>query len=439
MKQTSCTLRKIGILGMGRSGLAVKQRAEQLGITSYCWDDRQTEFHAHPPQDWSWPDLDALVISPGIPHHHPKPHPVAQMAIDHQLAIISEIEFSILTGRKGRWVVITGTNGKSTTSSLLAHMLEQAGLSVQLGGNIGTAVTCLPETDEDDILVIEASSYQLETTPSLSPEIAILLNITPDHIDRHGDMTGYISAKANLLRQTPQDGSVICGIDDGCRMARKMAASAATTYLIDDAEMQAEYHSGIQLSNPGLQGYHNSQNCVAARMAAQILGCSDGVINSSIASFSALSHRLQPVAKIQNIQFINDSKATNGVAASYALSSFNHIYWLAGGQAKEDGISPCLDHLASVDKAYFYGQSADAFARTANQHIPVDIFETLDEAVNAAYCDAIKAKDLEDIRTILLSPAAASFDQFDNFEARGNAFSAMATAIANSAERRASC
>ncbi len=436
---TSHALQTIGILGMGRTGMAVKARAEQLGITAYCWDDKQLEFQHHAPQDWVWETLDALVISPGIPHQHPTPHPVAQIAQTHNIDIISDIEFSIRTGRKGRWVVITGTNGKSTTSSLLAHILEQAGFSIFLGGNIGRAVTDLPQTDDSDILVIEASSYQLETTPSLSPEIAILLNITPDHIDRHGDMAGYINAKANLLRQTHSDAHLICGTDENCKLACKMAASNARTYLIEAENIRAEYQRGVQLSNPSLQGYHNSQNCVAARMAAQILGCGDEVIDAAIISFSALAHRLQPIAKIGNIQFINDSKATNGVAASCALSSFKHIYWLAGGQAKEDGISPCIDYLAGVDKAYFYGQSAETFARAAAPYIAVDMFGTLDEATRAAFGDAVNGQDQDTPKTILLSPAAASFDQFDNFEARGDAFCAIATALADSAERRASC
>jgi len=424
---------------MGRSGRAVKQRAEQLGITAYCFDDSQPEFHSDDPQNWPWAELDALVISPGIPHNHPAPHRLAQMALDNQIEIISEIEFSIRTGRAGRWVVITGTNGKSTTASLIAHILQQAGLSVRLGGNIGTAITSLPETDGDDILVLEASSYQLETTPSLVPEIAILLNLTPDHLDRHGGMDGYINAKANLLRQTPHTASVICGTDAGCSRAREMADSSARSYLITAADIEAEYNSGVQLSNPGLQGRHNSENCVAARMTARILGCPEDVIDAAIASFTALAHRLQPVARIRNIQFINDSKATNGVAATSALSSFRHIYWLAGGLAKEDGITPCLDYLGDVQKAYFYGQSADLFSRTADGHIPVSVFGSLTEAVDAAFSDAQQVPDASGMQTILLSPAAASFDQFDNFEARGDAFAAMACTLAGNAERQVSC
>ncbi|MGB0207325.1 MAG: UDP-N-acetylmuramoyl-L-alanine--D-glutamate ligase [Candidatus Puniceispirillaceae bacterium] len=437
--QHSCSLQIIGILGMGRSGRAVLQRAEQLGITAHCFDDSQPEYQTVSPADWPWQAMDALVISPGIPHNHPAPHLLAQMALDNQVEIISEIEFSIRTGRAGRWVVITGTNGKSTTASLLAHILEQAGVPAQLGGNIGTAITSLPATDDNDILVVEASSYQLETTPSLAPEIGMLLNLTPDHLDRHGGMEGYIAAKANLLRQTPQTASIICGTDAGCTRAREIAGSSATAYLLKQADIEAEFNRGIQLSNPGLQGRHNSENCAAARIAAQILGCDDEVIDAAIASFSALAHRLQPVARTRNIQFINDSKATNGVAATSALSSFQHIYWLAGGQAKEDGITPCLDCLGDVEKAYFYGQSADMFSRTADGHIPVSVFGSLNEAVDAAFSDAQLAPDTDDMQTILLSPAAASFDQFDNFEARGDAFSAIACALADNAERQVSC
>lgn len=433
MKQQHSIFSAIGILGMGRSGQAVYQQADAAAIESYCWDDHQQEYQLQHPDSWPWDRLDVLVISPGIPHLYPQPHRIAEMANQAGVEIISEIEFSLRMGRQGTAVVITGTNGKSTTASLLAHILASAGKDVVLGGNIGTAVTALPNTTHTDILVIEASSYQLETTPSLRPEIGILLNITPDHLDRHNGLDGYISAKSQLLRQTTETGHILLGNDDLCTQAWQVSGTKAAVTRLDDIAIAAETNRGLHEHNPSLQGEHNRVNCLSARLAAQLLGVEDKQIDKAILSFSALPHRLQPVGGIgASIQFINDSKATNGEATSAALSSFNNIYWLAGGMAKADGISACINQLGQVKQGYFFGQAATAFATTAQPHIPVKTYQLLDEAVSDAVQDALAAQSFDSAAkaTILLSPAAASFDQFKSFEDRGVTFTRLAQQLA---------
>ena len=430
-------LHQIGILGMGLSGSAVLERAQSLGIKTVCWDDRQAEDSFISPEYWPWHELDAVIISPGIPHLHPAPHPAAQMARDNNVELISEIEFALRTGhgRDGKgpsaqFVVVTGTNGKSTTTALLGHLMDVAGYPHAVGGNIGKPLSSLPVLPEGGVYLIEMSSYQLETTPSLNSDISILLNITPDHLDRHGGMTGYIHAKARALSAVREDGLIITGDDDLCADARTHAArtgdnaGTAAQIVITDALLAEEMSRGAQMQNPALQGTHNTQNCVAVRMAGLRLGISEDVIDRAISDFSGLAHRMQPVGEMGGIRFINDSKATNGEAAARALDSFTNIYWCAGGLAKEDGITACLPYLDNVRRAYFYGRSGADFAKAAQNQLPCSVHHTLDDAVGKALADASEASGTQNI--ILLSPAAASFDQFTSFEARGRHFCHLA-------------
>ena len=440
-------LHQIGILGMGLSGSAVRERAQALGIKTVCWDDRQAEDSFISPEHWPWPELDAVIISPGIPHLHPAPHPAAQMAKDNNVELISEIEFALRTGHGGdgkgpsaQFVVVTGTNGKSTTTALLGHLMDVARYPHAVGGNIGKPLCSLPVLPEGGVYLIEMSSYQLETTPSLNSDISILLNITPDHLDRHGGMTGYIHAKARALSAVREDGLIITGDDDLCADARTHAArtddnaGTAAQIVITDVLMAEEMSRGAQMQNPALQGTHNTQNCVAVRMAGLRLGISEDVIDRAISDFSGLAHRMQPVGEMGGIRFINDSKATNGEAAARALASFTNIYWCAGGLAKEDGIAACLPYLDNVRRAYFYGRSGADFANVAQNQLPCSVHHTLDDAVGKALSDASEASGTQNI--ILLSPAAASFDQFTSFEARGRHFCHLAqTFIQDEAEK----
>ena len=416
----------IAIFGAGLSGLAAYQRARDLGIKCVIDDDKPIAASQIDAKDavpfsmWDWTQLDALIISPGVPLSHPSPHAVVTAARAHNVEVISEIEFALRTGQWGKLVVITGTNGKSTTTALAGHILNEAGYDVAVGGNLGTPHSALRET-ETGITILELSSYQLESTPSLQPDIGCLLNITPDHLDRHGGLEGYIEAKKQVLSTLSAsslgligaDGPLVCDLHE---WAQRLPASVE---IITAASLP------YSLENPYLAGAHNAQNAAFAARIAQSCGVSDDAIAAALANFIGLPHRLTPVAEIAGVSYVNDSKATNGDAASRALSAYQNIHWLAGGVAKEDGIGACLDHQDHIKAAYFYGQSASAFAEETGPKLPHSLYETMDDALKAA----IKAAIAGDV--ILLSPAAASFDQFDNFSARGSHFVALVMATAS--------
>ena len=423
----------IAIFGAGLSGLAAYQRACDLGIDCVIDDDKPIAApqidtkDAVPFTRWDWTQLDALIISPGVPLSHPSPHAVVTAARAHNVEIISEIEFALRTGRWGKLVVITGTNGKSTTTALAGHILNEAGYDVAIGGNLGTPHSALRET-ETGITILELSSYQLESTPSLQPDIGCLLNITPDHLDRHGGLEGYIEAKKQVLSTLSgsslgligADGPLVCNLHE---WAERLPASVE---IITTASLP------YSLDNPYLAGAHNAQNAAFAARIAQSYGVSDDVIAAALANFVGLPHRLTPVAEIAGVSYVNDSKATNGDATSRALSAYQNIHWLAGGVAKEDGIGACLNYQGHIKAAYFYGQSASAFAEESGQQLPHSLYETMDDALKAA----IKAANAGDV--ILLSPAAASFDQFDNFSARGSHFEALVMATASLPDKEVS-
>lgn len=428
MRTADSSLTSIAILGMGRSGRAVLNKAMALKMAAVWHDDG--EVHNVPeqmpllPQDWPWAELDAVVISPGISHEFPVPHPAAVLAKNHDVPVISEIEFALRTGTQGRWVVVTGTNGKSTTVALTGHILCSAGLKATVCGNIGTPVTGLPVQDEADICVVELSSYQLETTTSLSAEIRVILNITPDHLDRHDGWDGYVRAKAAILACANPNQLAILGPGPELDHIAGKHQDKITIRRLDEVSLSNETRHKAQDRNPTLQGVHNRQNCAAARMICHQFGLSDKQINDGITSFEGLPHRLQPTGQYKNIRFINDSKATNGEAAAKALASFDHIHWCAGGLAKEDGIAACLPYLSHVRQGYFYGRCANEFVRAVQGRVKTSQYETLEEAVEAAVLSADQKPD--DYQVILLSPAAASFDQFTSFEARGEAFCQIA-------------
>ena len=415
-------LASIAILGMSRSGRAVLQKALALDMAVVCFDDHKITDLATDlvlaPEDWPWSSLDAMIISPGIPHEFPTPHPAVILAKRHGVQVISEIEFALQTGREERLIAITGTNGKSTTTALTGHILEQAGLPVRIGGNIGTPLTGLPDGGKDSIIVLELSSYQLETTPSLYSEIRVILNITPDHLDRHGGWDGYVKAKQAVLANATTDNLLILG--PGKVLDRLAAEKNQLGKIIRlDVTGPAEHSD-----NPALQGRHNQQNCDAARIICRQFGLTNDIIDKAIDSFRGLPHRLQPAGQFRKIRFINDSKATNGEAAAKALASFSQIHWCAGGLAKEDGLSACLPYLQNVCHGYFYGQCREIFAEAVKSQINVSQHDTLEQAVQAAAEAA--GQHPNEHQVILLAPAAASFDQFSSFEARGDSFCSLA-------------
>ena len=421
-KSAQKRLTSIAILGMGQSGQAVLEKALTLGMEVVCFDDHNitdlTTELVLTPEDWPWSSLDAVIISPGIPHKFPAPHPAVILAHRHGVQIISEIEFALLTGRKERLIAITGTNGKSTTTALTAHILKQGGLCSRIGGNIGTPLTALPDRGNNSIIVLELSSYQLETTPSLRAEIRVILNITPDHLERHGGWDGYVRAKQAVLANAVSNDLMILGPGNVLDMlARKKHQSCR---LIRLGEAGPEEHS----ENQALQGQHNQQNILAARIICRQFDLADDVIDKAINSFKGLPHRLQPAGQFRQIRFINDSKATNGEATAKALASFSQIHWCAGGVAKEDGLSACLPYLKNVYHGYFYGECKEVFAEAVKSRINISQHNTLEQAVQAAAESAGCHPDDEQV--ILLAPAAASFDQFHNFEARGEKFCRLA-------------
>ena len=415
----------IGVLGLGESGLAAVAALQAAGAHVFAFDDVKaqqdipqitlTSWH-----DWPWEKLEAMVISPGIPHNYPVPHPAAAHAHRQQIPIISEVELALRAKPKARLVAITGTNGKSTTTALIGHCLQTAKCPVAIGGNLGDAACSLDDPGEHGTLVLELSSYQLETTPSLKPSISILLNISPDHLDRHGGMAGYIAAKTLVLDRLDKPGIAIIGAgDEHVQTLAKLTAARGIKTLIASPDLAPIGQKG----STALAGTHNAENAAAAALALHAIGLDDQVINRGISSFTNLPHRLQRVASCGKVQFINDSKATNGIAAAKALTAFRDIYWVAGGLAKQDGLSPTMPHLGAVKKAYLIGTAAPAFATSLSGICPVAICDDLEQATRAAFDDASADPDGG---TILLAPAAASFDQFPNFGARGDAFAALA-------------
>ena len=419
---------KIGVLGLGESGLAAIAALKAAGAHVFAFDDVKTQQDI--PQitltnwcDWPWHELEAMVISPGIPHKYPVPHPAAAHANRHQISIISEVELALRAKPRARLIAITGTNGKSTTTALIGHCLKTAKCPVAIGGNLGNAACSLDDPGEHGILVLELSSYQLETTPSLKTSISILLNISPDHLDRHGGMAGYIAAKALILERIEKSGLAIIGAgDEHVKTLAKVTAAKGIKTMIASPDLAPV----DQKASTALPGTHNKENAAAAALALDALGLDDQMINRGISSFTSLPHRLQRVASCGKVQFINDSKATNGIAAAKALASFNDIYWVAGGLAKQDGISPTIPHLSAVKKAYLIGTAAPTFATSLSGICPVAICDNLEQATRAAFDDANANPDGG---TILLAPAAASFDQFPSFGARGDAFAALAQAL----------
>jgi len=427
----------VAVLGLGKSGLSAERALRQAGATVLAWDDKSERSDLSDLTQADWTAIDLLVMSPGIPHTYPTPHPVAELARAHDCPIVCDVELLVQSCPQAKYVAITGTNGKSTTTALIGHILAIAGFDVAIGGNLGTPALDLDELDEDGIYVLELSSYQLERTPSLCANVALWLNISPDHLDRHGGLDGYIAAKKNIFNNQSGEQFALIGVDDehsravfgatDLTPARRIALSAQgpvengiftdEDVLIDEAfdedGTQVMDLSGIKT----LQGRHNQQNAAAAYGCAIALGADPEWVVRAIASFPGLAHRQEVIITLDNVLFINDSKATNAEAAAKALSAYEHIHWIAGGQAKDGGITSLLPHLGKVEKAYLIGEAETAFAETLEGRVPYMGCSTLDKAVQHAFADAHINGGV-----VLLSPACASWDQFTSFEARGDAF-----------------
>ncbi len=424
--------RRFAVLGLGRNGGPVVRALSGMGAAVQCWDDGETSRAALEPLPERvtmapverLDGFDALVLSPGIPHILPKPHPVAAMAIASGVPILSDAELLFravrAAGSRARFAGITGTNGKSTTTALLAHMLEQAGVPVAAGGNLGPASLSLPLLPDDGVYVLEMSSYMLERLDTLCFDTACLLNLSPDHLDRHGDMRGYERAKLEIFaRQTPDDLAVI-GLDDPD--SRRLAEAGTAARLVTVSGEEPGSLSGALSRAIALPGAHNAQNALAAAAVASHLGLTQAQIEAGIESFAGLPHRQRIIGSVGGVRFVDDSKATNADAASRALGCYDRLVWIAGGIAKSGGIDDLVPFFPRMADVLLIGRDAPLLAATLSAHaVPHRVVDTLERAVPEAFATATR----EHVPVVLLSPACASFDQFASFEARGQAFAAL--------------
>lgn len=432
----------IGVFGLARSGLATVAALEAGGAQVLAWDDaEERRADGLPLADLYAADftgLDALCLSPGVPLTAPKPHPLVDKAVAADVPIIGDVEI-FARARPAllpHYVVgITGTNGKSTTTALLAHVLSSAGREAVAAGNIGEAILAIEPLGEGGIYVLELSSFQIDLTHSLACDVAILLNISPDHLDRHGSMAGYVAAKRRLFEmQRPGGVAIVSGDDTHARRLAEGLAQSVVPISVDGPVAGGCYAEGDLLIDdlvgegapvgrlgdlPRLRGRHNWQNALAAYAAARFLGLDPEAAFVGLRSFAGLAHRCEIVARQDGVTFINDSKASNADAAARALSAYDDIFWIAGGRAKEGGFAPLLAELENVRRAYLIGEAADALAAELRGKVSAEICGTLETAVAAAARDAAESGG-----TVLLSPACASYDQFSDFEARGAAFRA---------------
>jgi UDP-N-acetylmuramoylalanine--D-glutamate ligase len=440
--------RSVALFGLGGSGLATARALVAGGAAVTAWDDnpdsvaraRAEDIPVGDLRQADWAALSALVLSPGVPLTHPKPHWTVDLARGAGVEIIGDIE---LFAREraahapgSPFIAITGTNGKSTTTALIAHILARSGRDAQMGGNIGRAVMTLDPPAADRFHVVECSSYQIELSPSLNPSAGILLNLTPDHLDRHGTMQRYAEIKERLVAGSD---TAVIGIDDSycVQIADRLERAGKTVvriskrlpltdgYFADGTDLMEAVHGqysriGFLEGVGSLRGQHNAQNALAAVAACLAVGLDLGEIQSGLETFPGLAHRMEQVGRRGRVLFVNDSKATNADAAAPALSSFPRIYWIAGGLPKEGGIDPLRSFFPRIAKAYLIGEAAPGFAATLGDAARYEISGTLTAALDHAAADA--ARDGEGEPVVLLSPACASFDQFRNFEVRGDAF-----------------
>jgi UDP-N-acetylmuramoylalanine--D-glutamate ligase len=440
----------VALFGLGGSGLSTLSALLAGGATVAPWDDSEAarkkaaaagvKLVDLAAADWS--GFAALVLAPGVPLTHPKPHWTVERAHAAGVEVIGDIELFVRERRAraegSPLVAITGTNGKSTTTALIAHIAGSAGRDVALGGNIGTPIFDLPPPAADRIHVIECSSFQIDLAPTLDPSVGLLINITPDHIDRHGSLDNYAAIKERLVAASRV---ALVGVDDEiCRgiFARLKLDATRTTLAISQrpsrfADVFVEDHRifvkgaaapVIDLrSAPALRGEHNGQNAAFAFAAARALGLSNEEIGKGLASFPGLAHRMEQIGRAGRVLFVNDSKATNADAAEKALKSFTDIFWILGGKPKEGGIEPLRPLFDRVSKAYLIGAASEAFAKTLGDQVPFELSGVLENALAAAARDAAASSLPEPV--VLLSPACASYDQFANFEARGDRFRAL--------------
>ena len=416
--------KRYAVLGLARSGLATVGALAASGAQVTAWDERAEARAAlgasvaiADPLTIDLAGFDGVVVSPGVPLNR---HPIARKAREAGVPVIGDIEL-FAQARPSlpahRVVGVTGTNGKSTTTALIHHIAKTAGLPTAMGGNIGLPILAQDPLAAGGVYVLELSSYQIDLTHSLDCDVAVLLNITPDHLDRYDGFEGYAASKERLFAlQSADHVAVIATEDDPSRAI----ASRVNHRLLRVAGADA----GDQGGWPTLQGPHNAQNAAVATAVARALGIDEGAIAEALRSYPGLPHRMERVAERGGVLFVNDSKATNPTSTAPALAAFPAIHWILGGRAKTDELDACAPHFGHVRAAYTIGEAAGMFAELLRPHMPVSLCGDLRSAVSRA-ADAAQAGE-----TVLLSPACASFDQFKDYEARGDAFRAAVEALA---------
>ncbi len=452
---TSFAGKRVAVFGLGVSGLTTVASLAAGGAEVSAWDDKGDGVAAAIAagvrtvdlREADWREFDCLALAPGVPLTHPEPHWTVKRAEQAGIEIIGDIEIFCRERRrhvpKAPFVAITGTNGKSTTTALIAHILKSAGRDVQLGGNIGTAILSLEPPASGRYHVVECSSFQIDLAPSIDPSVGVFLNITPDHLDRHGTLGNYAAIKERLVAAAD---TAVIAVDDnwtqavadrlsltGRNVVRVSVRRPLTSGVYAEkgalfvAEDGASRRVAVLDGVGSLRGQHNAQNAAAAFAAARALGLRSAEIAEGLRSFPGLPHRMEEVGRRGRVLFVNDSKATNADAAAKALSSFARIYWIAGGRAKEGGIRTLTEFFPRIAKAYLIGEAAGDFAATLGSDVPHEMSQTLDRATAAAAADADRDRAAEPV--VLLSPACASYDQFKNFERRGDAFRALVAAL----------
>jgi UDP-N-acetylmuramoylalanine--D-glutamate ligase len=470
IRATSFNGKTVAVFGLGSSGIASARSLVAGGAAVAAWDDGEAGRKAAAQEgitivdlsraDWS--QFSALVLAPGVPLTHPEPHWTVRKALESGIEIIGDIEIfareRAAHAPNAPFIAITGTNGKSTTTALIAHILRHAGRDVQLGGNIGRAILTLEEPAPERFHVVEMSSFQIDLTPTLKPTVGVMLNVTPDHLDRHGSIENYAGVKERLV-----EGAEVAavGIDDdfglamlqrrvqtGPAIAFSVEKSLAPGYsLLEDTIICSNREAlAVKLASlrgiATLRGKHNAQNALAA--VAAVRECLNRLGQSSdldwqgaLSSFPGLPHRMEEIGRIGNVLFVNDSKATNADSTEKALLSFlRDVFWIVGGKPKAGGISALERYFGGIAKAYLIGESSEDFARTLEGKVAFERSGTLDAAVAAAARDAQASTAAEPV--VLLSPACASYDQFRNFEVRGDSFRALVGALPGVVMRRAS-
>lgn len=445
---------QVAVYGLGRTGLSAIRSLIAGGASVVAWDDSEDAAQAASsvgamimhPSGWNWLSLSVLILSPGVPLTHPEPHVVLKMAQDAGVEIVGDTELFAQaledSDTECRLVAITGTNGKSTTTALVAHLLRRAGIPAQMGGNIGIPVLDLDPPTDATVYVIEMSSYQADLTHTMKPDVGILLNITPDHLERHGSFEGYTASKRRLIEMVRREGKIVLGVDslqtqeictemtvseNGRLLPVGVGRVISFGYFVVDGVLwdgtSAVSDEIADLNDIStLPGEHNLENAAAAFACGHALGVDSVRLVEGLESFPGLPHRQELLTTHSGVRYINDSKATNAEAAAKALMCYENIYWIAGGRLKEGGVDALVPLLGPVTRAYLIGEAAADIAKTIEGKVETEICETIERAVESATRDALAEERADPV--ILLSPACASFDQYPDFEKRGDAYRA---------------